>query len=99
LKLNGSKIAALGSSTKGNVILQTWQLNKCIEIIGDVNPDKHKSFTPGTWIPIEDEDKVLEQYDIFIVLPWHFKNFFIKSEKFKGKTLIFPLPNIEVFNL
>lgn len=99
LKLNGSKIAALGASTKGNVILQTWQLNKCIEIIGDVNPDKHKSFTPGTWIPIEDEDKVLEQYDIFIVLPWHFKNFFIKSEKFKGKTLIFPLPNIEVFNI
>lgn len=95
----GLKIAALGASTKGNVVLQTWELNKCIEIIGDVNPDKYQSFTPGTWIPIEDEDKVVEQYDIFIVLPWHFKNFFINSEKFKGKTLIFPLPSVEIYNL
>jgi hypothetical protein len=60
--------------------------------VGDVNPDKDGSFTPGTWIPIKDEDSVLCEYDVFVVLPWHFKEFFMNSSKFKGKKLLFPLP-------
>jgi len=96
LKSQGLKIAALGASTKGNVTLQTWKLENCIEVVGDVNPDKHGSFTPGTWIPIKDEDSVLAEYDVFVILPWHFKDFFIHNEKFKGKKLIFPLPKPEL---
>ena len=53
-------------------------------------------FTPGTWIPIDVEDFVLEKYDVFVILPWHFRNFFVRNEKFKGKTLVFPLPTPEV---
>jgi len=96
LKSQGLKIAALGASTKGNVTLQTWKLENCIEVVGDVNRDKHGSFTPGTWIPIKDEDSVLAEYDVFVILPWHFKDFFIHNEKFKGKKLIFPLPKPEL---
>lgn len=97
---SGTKIAALGASTKGNIILQTFGISsENIQIIGDVNPDKYGAYTPGTWIPIEDEDKVLESFDAFIILPWHFKRFFLSSEKFKGKTLIFPLPKVEIVNL
>ena len=93
----GLKIAGLGASTKGNVTLQTWTIdNRYIKVIGDVNPDKHGCYTPGTWIPIEDEDFVLEEYDAFVVLPWHFKEFFINNPKFKGKKLLFPLPTPEV---
>lgn len=99
LKKKGHKIASLGASTKGNTILQTWNLENYIDVIGDVNSDKHGSFTPGTWIPIKSEDEVLDQYDVFVILPWHFKKFFVNSEKFKGKTLVFPLPNVEVVNL
>ena len=96
-KEEGLKIAALGASTKGNVTLQTWQVNpRDIQVVGDVNPDKDGSFTPGTWIPIKSEDNVMEEYDVFVILPWHFKNFFINSPKFKGKKLLFPLPNPEV---
>lgn len=96
-KKNGSKIAALGASTKGNVTLQTWGVTpEDILIIGDVNPDKNGSFSPGTWIPIKDEDSVLSEYDVFVILPWHFKNFFINNPKFKNKVLIFPLPVPEV---
>lgn len=96
-KLDGLKIAALGASTKGNVTLQTWVVTPDdIEVVGDVNPDKDGSFTPGTWIPIRNEDYVIEEYDVFVVLPWHFKNFFINSPKFKGKKLLFPLPNAEI---
>ena len=99
-KKQGLKIAGLGSSTKGNVILQSWNITSDdIEVIGDVNSDKYGSFTPGTWIPIKSEDDVIDEYDVFVVLPWHFKNFFINSEKFKNKKLLFPLPNPEVVSI
>jgi len=92
----GKKVAALGASTKGNVLLQYCGLGPDdIEVIGDVNPDKNGCYTPGTWIPITDEDTVLAgDYDYYLVLPWHFKEFFINNPKFKGKTLLFPLPEV-----
>ena len=97
LKIKGKKVAALGASTKGNVTLQTWGITSDdILVVGDVNPDKDGSYTPGTWIPIKSEDAVIDEYDAFVILPWHFKNFFVKIAKFKGKTLIFPLPTPEV---
>lgn len=99
-KSKGLKVAALGASTKGNVTLQTWEVGPdAIGVVGDVNPDKDGSFTPGTWIPIMNEDAVLENYDVFVILPWHFKKFFVKNPKFVGKTLVFPLPYPEVVEL
>lgn len=96
-KNDGLKIAALGASTKGNVTLQTWGITyDDIKVVGEVNPDKDGSFTPGTWIPIQNENVVIEEYDVFVILPWHFKNFFINNSKFKGKKLLFPLPNAEI---
>jgi hypothetical protein len=96
-KKEGLRVAALGASTKGNVTLQTWGVTSDdIEIVGEVNPDKDGSFTPGTWIPIKNENSVIEEYDVFVILPWHFKNFFVNSPKFKGKKLLFPLPNAEI---
>ena len=97
---NGHKIAGLGASTKGNVTLQTWRITTDeIKVIGDVNSDKWGCFTPGTWIPIEDEDKVLSDYDYFVVLPWHFKEFFLSNKRFKNKNLIFPLPTPEMIKV
>lgn len=100
LKEQGLKIAGLGASTKGNVTLQTWEVGPDdIEVIGDVNPDKDGSYTPGTWIPIKNEEDVLDEYDVFVVLPWHFKKFFVGSPKFEGKKLLFPLPTPEIVSL
>ena len=99
-KDNNLKIAALGASTKGNVTLQTWGIDDTIvEVVGDVNPDKDGSYTPGTWIPIASEDTVLDNYDVFVILPWHFKKFFVNNPKFKGKTLLFPLPTPQLITL
>lgn len=94
--IKGKKVAALGASTKGNVVLQYCGLGPDdIEVVGDVNPEKNGCYTPGTWIPITDEDTVLAgDYDYYLVLPWHFKEFFINNPKFKGKTLLFPLPEV-----
>jgi NDP-4-keto-2,6-dideoxyhexose 3-C-methyltransferase len=65
--------------------------------IGDVNPDKHGRVTPGTGIPIVPERDVLARnYDFYVVFPWHFRDFFVTSSQFSGKTLVFPLPKLEI---
>lgn len=94
----GNSVAGLGASTKGNVLLQYVGLTASeISVIGDVNPDKYGCVTPGTWIPIRPQDEVLEQnYDYYIVLPWHFREFFETSPKFVNRRLVFPLPQLSV---
>ena len=97
-KLEGKKIAALGASTKGNVILQFCNITpKDVEFIGEVNSEKFGCFTPNTWIPIISEEALLKMnYDYLIVLPWHFKNFFENNLKFRGNNLVYPLPSLSI---
>lgn len=97
---DGKRIIGLGASTKGNVLLQFCNFDSTsIEAIGDINPDKHGCFTPGTWIPIISEKKALAlEPDYFLVLPWHFKSFFLTSDLFLGRRLIFPLPRFEIIS-
>lgn len=96
-KAAGKKVGALGASTKGNVLLQYCGFtDQDIEVVGEVNPDKFGVYTPGTGIPIEDEKAVLaRKYDYLIVLPWHFKEFFLQNKAFAGQHLLFPLPRME----
>jgi NDP-4-keto-2,6-dideoxyhexose 3-C-methyltransferase len=98
IKQQGKSISVLGASTKGNVLLQYYGItNEIVDYIGEVNPDKFNAYTPGTLIPIIDEEKLLSMNpDYLIVLPWHFKDHFIKSSKYIGKLLIFPLPVVEI---
>ena len=95
---NGKTFGALGASTKGNVLLQAAGIGPdLLKAVGDVNSDKYGCVTPGSWIPIVSEEEALEHFfDYYIVLPWHFKDFFVSSSKYKGRTLIFPLPDLEV---
>ena len=97
----GRQICGLGASTKGNVVLQYCGFDASdIDAIGDVNPDKFGALTPGTWIPIEDETKVLASSpDFLLVLPWHFRDFFLRNPALKGRKLVFPLPHLEVVTL
>lgn len=97
-KKNKSIIIGLGASTKGNVLLQYLNIkSNQILAIGEVNKDKYFKFTPGTNIPIIPEDKALSlNADYYIILPWHFKDFFLKNKKFKNKKLVFPLPKFEI---
>ncbi len=100
-KLSGKKIAALGASTKGNVILQYCGLNpEDVSVIGDVNPDKWGKVTPGSGIPIVNEELVLAtNYDFLLILPWHFRSFFEQKLRNSGKVLVFPLPIVEEVKL
>ena len=95
------KIIGYGASTKGNVILQYCGINSDIlDVIVDVNKDKHNKFTPGSRIKIVSENFIKKlKPDYMVVMPWHFKNFILNKEKSflnNGGKLIFPLPDIEI---
>jgi len=100
-KDQGKIVAALGASTKGNVLLQYCGLTeKEVAFVGEVNVEKFGCFTPGTWLPIIPEDELLaKKPDYLIVLPWHFRKFFLSQAKYANTSLVFPLPNLEVIKV
>lgn len=100
VKNEGKFVAALGASTKGNVLLQYCGFTKDdLLFVGEINQEKIGCYTPGTWIPIISEAELLEKKpDYLIVLPWHFRSFFLANRKFSETKLVFPLPHLEVAN-
>ena len=100
IKMNGKTIHGYGASTKGNVLLQFFNIDKNIlDLIADRNPLKFNYYTPGTKIIIKSENFSRKlNPDYYLVLPWHFKNEILKRERkirYKGTKFIFPLPSIE----
>ena len=97
-RAEGRRVAFLGASTKGNVLLQYCGFTADeIEAVGEVNPDKFGTFTPGTLLPIVDEKELLKnEPDVLIVLPWHFRTFFLEKFKLKKAQMVFPLPRFEI---
>jgi SAM-dependent methyltransferase len=100
---NNKIIHGYGASTKGNVLLQYFNIKRDIlKYICEVNEYKFGKYTPGTLIPIisDTESKNLRP-DYYFVLPWHFRDNIINKEidylKSGGK-LIFPLPKLEIIS-
>ena len=99
---SGKIIHCYGASTKGNTLLQFYDLdNQSIQFIADRNPDKWGRRTIGTDIPIisEDESHSMKP-DYFLILPWHFIDEFKEREKIylkNGGKLIVPLPQFKIF--
>ncbi len=96
-------IHGYGASTKGNVLLQYFNLSsKEIKFIAEKNPQKYNLYTPGSKIKIISEklSRSLKP-DYYLVLPWHFKNEILIREKNmlkKNTKFIFPLPNLKIMN-
>jgi hypothetical protein len=102
LRAEGKRLCGLGASTKGNVTLQYCGLGANeIECIAEVNADKFGCFTPGTKIPIVSEaDARAKKPDVFLVLPWHFREGIIAREAqfiAGGGRLLFPLPEVALY--
>ena len=101
IKNEKQDIHGYGASTKGNVLLQFYNINnKVVNYIADRNPLKWNSFTPGTRIKIisESQSRKIKPH-FYLVLPWHFKNEILIREKNirkKGTKFIFPLPKLRV---
>ena len=98
---NGKKIYVYGASTRGNTLLQYFNLNKkLISCAVERNSEKWGKKIASTWIPIISEKEARrDQPDYMLVLPWYFKEEFLKREKkylLNGGHFIFPLPKLEV---
>ena len=101
---SGKKIYIYGASTRGNTLLQYFDIdNKLITAAAERNPYKWGKRTVGSNIPIVSEtDARNDNPDYFLVLPWYFRDEFIKREKAylsNGGKFIFPLPKFELFSL
>jgi hypothetical protein len=101
VKHSGKKCFVLGASTKGNTLLQLAGIDyNLVPYALEVNKEKIGLFTVGSYIKIISEKEGMEMKPEFLlVLPWHFRNFFI--EKFDayikdGGKLVFPLPYFEI---
>ena len=99
----GKKIYVYGASTKGNTLLQYFNLdNTLITAAAERNPAKWGKKTVGTNIPIISEEQARkEKPDYFLILPWHFIKEFKEREteyiKSGGKFII-PLPEFEIID-
>uniref|UniRef100_A0A6M3XQ13 Putative methyltransferase n=1 Tax=viral metagenome TaxID=1070528 RepID=A0A6M3XQ13_9ZZZZ len=96
----GKIIHVYGASTKGNTMLQYWNIdNSLIEAAAERDERKIGKRTIGTNIPIITERESREKADYFLVLPFHFIDAFIKREKEflnRGGKFIVPLPYFKV---
>ena len=100
----GKIIHCYGASTKGNTLLQFYNLDKnSIQFIADRNPDKWGRSTVGTDIKIISENESHSMNpDYYLILPWHFIDEFKEREKIflkNGGKLIVPLPHFKIIEI
>ena len=99
----GKTIIGFGASTKGNALLQFCDLDhSVIEFIVEVNERKFGKLTPGTQIPIQNEEYFRElfgRHDDFVglILPWHLAESIIErmsgvTNRSLAKKIVLPLP-------
>ncbi|MFH1575560.1 MAG: class I SAM-dependent methyltransferase [Candidatus Nealsonbacteria bacterium] len=99
----GKKVYIYGASTKGNTLLQFYNLDyRLIGAAADRNPIKWGKKTVGTKIPIIAEKQArAERPDYFLILPWHFLKEFVQREQDflrSGGKFIVPLPNFKIIS-
>jgi len=97
----GQLIYLYGASTRGNTLLQYFELNnKLIKKAVERNPEKWGKIIASVGIPIISEEQARkDKPDYMLVLPWFFKKEFLKREKKylqQGGHFIFPLPKLEI---
>jgi len=93
----GNHVIGLGASTKGNVLLQLFGIDKTmLPYISEISKDKIGLRTLGTDIElISDEQANSMNPSTKLVLPWYFKDEIVKREKpylDQGGKLLFPMP-------
>lgn len=103
-KVEGKSVWGYGASTKGNTLLQMFGLdNTLIDSIAEKQEVKWGRRTVGTNIPIVSEEEMRKaQPDYLLILPWFFRDTFIKREHGyleKGGIMIFPAPEFSIFSL
>lgn len=95
LKVQGKKIYGYGASAKSNTLLNFCGIdNRYLDCVIDKTPFKFGKYTPGTFIPIEEEG-IAQSPDYYLVLVWNYLGNIIRQErKFieGGGRFIVPIP-------
>jgi len=94
---SGNVVLGLGASTKGNMLLQLFGIDKeVLPYISERNPDKVGLKTLGTDIGLISEERARQiGPSCMLVLPWYFKDEIVSREKEyiqNGGKLLFPMP-------
>ena len=98
-KKAGKTIAGYGASTKGNTLLQYFDIDHTlIDYMVERSSYKFGLKTIGTNIPIVSEEEMRKlKPDYLLVLPWHFRKEIIEREHlFSGGKFIVPCPKFEI---
>ncbi|MEK6885332.1 MAG: methyltransferase C-terminal domain-containing protein [Nanoarchaeota archaeon] len=94
---NNNKVLGLGASTKGNVLLQFFGIDKItLPYISERNPMKVGLKTLGSDIELISEEHARSlNPSCMLVLPWYFKKEIVEREQEyikSGGKLLFPMP-------
>jgi hypothetical protein len=97
LKTQGKHIIGYGASAKGNTLLNACGLTvRDLDYIIDNTPFKQHKVAPGSWIPIQPPERLLQDRpDYALILAWNFAPEIIRREtayQQAGGRFILPLP-------
>jgi hypothetical protein len=97
LKARGKSIAAYGASAKGSTLLNYFGIgSETLYFVVDRSTYKQGRLTPGTHLPIEAPEKLLERRpDYTLLLTWNFADEILRQQEAYtngGGKFIIPLP-------
>jgi len=94
IRLNGGKIIGIGAATKGNTFLNYCRLDSdVIAYIADASPLKVGKLTPGSHIPIVDDQDIDSAATHALILPWNIAP--MLEQKLAHLGLEFYVPQVE----
>jgi hypothetical protein len=101
LKKDGKKIVIYGASAKSTTLLSYYGIGpETIEYVVDRSTVKQGHYTPGTHLPIQAPEKLLEtKPDYVLLLTWNFADEILAQQaayREQGGKFILPLPQVKV---
>ena len=100
-KNKNKKVIGYGAAAKGNTMLNYCGIKKdLLSYIVDKNPSKQNMFTPGSRIPIYDENIIkIDKPDFIVIFPWNLKSEITKQlsyvKQWDGKFVVV-IPSLEI---
>ena len=101
LKSQGKRIVGVSAPAKGNTLLNYCSINTTfLDFLTEKSKLKVGRFTPGTFIPIYDDSKLIEeQPDYALILAWNFAEEIMSNLKIfkeRGGKFIIPIPEPKI---